>query len=898
MPYTFTQRWIPELIENLEEVAKKDPNYKFLFDAQTLVVDDLLEVDRTEYERATDLMRKGVLEIGPYYAQIDQRLSSGESFFRNLIIGTSTVNKLDGSKNYTAWCVDLFGHISQSPQIHRIFGINSAFLWRGIPELDPFFVWEGADGSDLFVVALFAGGYRNFYKVTSIGSIALKRLFHEVRKLREYYELGHIPMFDGYDLDKEPGDAALFFNRNFKTELSENRIEVRQSSPYEYAEYTRQNSDQLPIIKGELLSGKYASIFPGTLSCRTYSKVLSHDTEQLLYRYAEPLDVISALVANKAPQEEKYELQTKQILQNLVHDVICGCSIDQVHEISEFRSKNITREMSRDIKQSIDIISQSLPRGFYAYSPTPCRNRTHIFDPDSNELYTAETDGVGIYRVTSIQRQDPVDKKIAFFEFTNSHYSVRLHQDGYLEDIQNNKLGHLIFRVEEGDTYWDSPGELMVKLLPYDGYKLCYNSGIFAQVEYNARLEIEEREISAKVQITFDESETIKFKIDLDTIGTGFSILFRSEYGENIENLSIGMPFDQVTRNISDTDLLPKDLPSNMDSLLVGQRDITRIFTFPFHGSISPKGEKSNALPSILAKGIKAYQTEGKRIVDVVLERSVDWIMKPTEHQYHTGDAGPKFYVPGAMCDRKKSVECAILMGKVKSDDISFSSLVDAYLTPPLIFEVTTSDIRVTNEPDLQIIKEVAPITSLRRFEGKVLARLYNPTNRSVELSKKYISTDPHGKEIGIIDRIEPKKIVSIILDTEGVPKREGVNDLSRIINKYEYPVGRNRGLPRQKNLTFLIEEKERLSKKVKLLEPKAFSKSSTFKDVHTYYVLAREQLEMEISYLWNQFYIRKLHDKNLSVYTVDDELYELAKNYNDLRIMRRMYDYIVDIEK
>ena len=45
----------------------------------------------------------------------------------------------------TGWMVDTFGHISQSPQIHRLFGIDSVFVWRGVPELEPYFNWFGAD---------------------------------------------------------------------------------------------------------------------------------------------------------------------------------------------------------------------------------------------------------------------------------------------------------------------------------------------------------------------------------------------------------------------------------------------------------------------------------------------------------------------------------------------------------------------------------------------------------------------------------------------------------------------------------------------------------------------------------------------------------------------------------
>src|SRR6266404_1230377 len=160
VPFTVTRRWIPRLIENLAKMVRTNPDYAFLFDAQTMVIEDLEAVDAKAYATAGRLIRNHNLQVGPYYAQIDMRMSGAESLIRNLRIGTAKAKTLGASTDFTAWCVDIFGHVSQSPQIHGLFGIRNVYLWRGPAELEPFFWWKGADGTTMLAVDLFAGGYR------------------------------------------------------------------------------------------------------------------------------------------------------------------------------------------------------------------------------------------------------------------------------------------------------------------------------------------------------------------------------------------------------------------------------------------------------------------------------------------------------------------------------------------------------------------------------------------------------------------------------------------------------------------------------------------------------------------------------------------------------------------
>lgn len=888
VPGTFSQKWIPQLIRNLETIVDNNKQYTFLLDAQTLVIEDLQAVDKVTYDAACHLIKNKQLAIGPYYAQIDMRISGAETLIRNLRIGIDKAKQLQSSENFTAWAVDIFGHVSQSPQIHTMFGIKNAFLWRGIPELNPFFWWNGPDGSKMLVVDLFAGGYRNFYKVDKEDTIALSRLKHEVEKLTHYYKNGHIPVFDGYDFDTEPGDSASYFKGRYGEYLEQNNIEVVQSSPDEFIKATLTSSSDFPSISGELISGKYASVFPGTLSTRTYTKLAGGQMEQLLYRYAEPL---SLLLRRELYPTEIFEEQTKAILQNSVHDVTCGCSIDQVHEISELRCLKGYAKTKEVIENTLTSVAGSLKDGIYAYLPAPGEFNTKIFD--SGSLYQVKGNGVSIVQIAEVTQLEKKNQTIDSFTWKNEHYEMTLKTDGSIEGALGI-FGHLVARHEDGDTYWDEPRGDVANLKVDGPMIILYQTEHFAQVSFAASIKTDTYAVKADIFITFDDSALIKWKIKLNSTGKGYSLLFRNTYKEKLEKIQVGMQFDIVERDLEDHNLLGRDLPEEFDSILVGQRDMYRTFTFPFHSYISPVKNGTNV--HVLAKGIKAYQTENLQHIDIVLNRSVDWLMKTGEHLYHSGDAGPKFYVPDARCQRETTIECAVFVSNFGPKDSEFYQTVDSFINPSLLFSVTGSN---GDKTKLNIYKENVPFSSIHQYNGMSLARIYNPTAEIISLSEEYESTDPFGQTIGALTAINPHSIITLKL--KDISKVSIYDQLPQIkmLNYPDYPVGPDKSKPDPKALEILLHMHEELSyKKADLQEQiKAAGNTVPSELMHQYYITARECLEAKLSYLWNKK--RASRGDSITeeyVFEVDNNLYELALEYHNLRIMRRVYDYIVTI--
>src|SRR5204863_3850517 len=119
----------------------------FQLDGQTAVLDDYLERRPTRADELAERVRTGQLSAGPWVAQMDEFLTSGESHIRNLEFGLERAREL-GRTLEVGYMPDQFGHIGQMPQILRNGGIERAMVWRGVPRSieTTTFRWRSPDG--------------------------------------------------------------------------------------------------------------------------------------------------------------------------------------------------------------------------------------------------------------------------------------------------------------------------------------------------------------------------------------------------------------------------------------------------------------------------------------------------------------------------------------------------------------------------------------------------------------------------------------------------------------------------------------------------------------------------------------------------------------------------------
>lgn len=179
-----TSRWLGEFFFRVKDLSERNPDFVYVMDGQTAVIEDLLTENPQVEEDLKKLVEEGKLLIGPYYTQIDWRIPKEPSILKNLEIGLKDSERF-GKCMKVGWLLDNFGHISQGPQLHRLFGIEKVFLWRGVSfendEISQEFLWKGSDGTAVQAIFL-VGGYRNLYNLKETKEMAEKRLKHEKEK--------------------------------------------------------------------------------------------------------------------------------------------------------------------------------------------------------------------------------------------------------------------------------------------------------------------------------------------------------------------------------------------------------------------------------------------------------------------------------------------------------------------------------------------------------------------------------------------------------------------------------------------------------------------------------------------------------------------------------------------
>ena len=878
----YTTPWIAGLMDRLAGLVEENPDFHFLLDGQTLVIEDLLR-SAPDYREIVDrLVQGGNLLIGPYYCQPDWRLTGGEALVRNFLHGRQDMQQHQAAGG-VGWLVDTFGHISQAPQLHRSFGIDSVYIWRGAPIMEPYLDWRSPDGSHLFTVNLF-GGYRNLYGVTHAPEVAAQRLQAEIAKLGPYYPSGDIPLFDGYDLEDNPEDPVRFYHSRAAELPAE--IQVREATPASFAQEIRQNLDQVPEIAGELNSGKYGAVFPGTLSTRTYLKVLARDCEQLLYGVCEPLGALAHLHGRPYPAEA-YAAWSRSLLQNAVHDCICGVSIDQVHEKMEYSYRQVWEGMLADIRESLACLLDTFAPGIYAVSTNPYDYAGWLVA--GGDLVPVRTYGIGVWEAGEHRPLRRPAQPVEHFRWQNPHYTALVRPDGTLA-VGAAVLGRLEVYREDGDTYSEESGPLLGVLAPAALPEIEQASDRHATLRIAFSGAWEQVLVTALVRLTFDESPLIRWEIELDSRGAGLRVELVFELAQPGQ-VYAGMPFDIVQREAVDADRLPRDLEPGLAAVLLGQRELGAVRTFPFHDFVAVSDGATTA--AVLAHGLHAYRAEAGGRLALTLRRSVEWLAKPGL-KGRVGDAGPFFYVPDARCERAVTHRLAVTFLSGGVDSARFQALNAGFQNPPLLVQAHTAG----NRRHWQFFQAGLPLTSLSVAGSRVLGRVFNPASQAHRLPQEYGQTDPAGRRLGTTRRILPGQIVTLALaELPDATAHASPGGAVEWLNAPRWRVGPNHGLPAPAVLAQLEEKITRLQGQVAAAAAGLAQATGAerYRRQHQVYVLERELLEYQLSARLNEL---KLAQGGLVteeyLFRPDAAVAETGRQLNQLRIKRRIYDYIV----
>ncbi|PLV59950.1 alpha-mannosidase [Thermotoga sp. KOL6] len=789
-----TSSWLKEVFIKVKDLCEKNPQFTYVMDGQTAVIEDLLIANPELGEDLRKLVETGRILIGPYYIQIDWRIPGESAILKNLELGVKEAERF-GKCMKVGWLLDNFGHVSQEPQIHRLFGINKVFLWRGVsfPEdnISQEFIWKGSDGSAVQAIFLI-GGYRNLYNLKETRDIADKRLKHEIKKLEKFSKSDEILLLDGYDIDLSPEDPSEYVN-------------VELATPESFPEKFPNN---VSVLFGELLSGRYACTFPGTLSTRVYLKLESDLVEKLL----KTNDLLSVLNG-----EDVQEVLWRDFLKTLAHDNICGVCVDKVHENMDRTYRRLYFYLKGSIEEKMKKLASksNLEKGLYVFSLSPF-DYDHWYC-DGERTLPLKTSGVGFFKVVSLDEREESEKELSW---KNDYYEAYFEKDGVLV-LNGKRLGILKLFEEKGDTYTTSTEETDFSVsLKKIGIILRTSRSMVVEME--RIVDSHSSHIETRERIIFDETPLVKWNVTLITKGKNYklSIIYETGQGKILSK----MPFDVVERAKEDDYLLPEVLPENLRGILLAARETGAVREFPFQGFIALYDGKFAR--SILAQGLREYWVEEGK-VNVTLVRSVEWIAKDVKNRI--GDAGPLMYVPGAKCEGTFSVKLAFMEIPFHPRSKEFFRWYSLFENPPLLLDVKAGG----NEKEGVFFKSELPWIGVK---DRDFLWVYNPYLEEVDGTKPLQISS---RRVHVLSKKEGRSNVFFlnfpkfpVLNITSKPEEDVLNTLKDMISKLD----------------------EEISELAKETDPKS---------VHRYLSLTRTKKEIELSLLYLQDVKEKARELN-----------------------------------
>ncbi|MDQ6713988.1 MAG: hypothetical protein M3Z28_12485 [Candidatus Dormibacteraeota bacterium] len=435
-----------ELWDQLLTLTEADPDFRFLMDGQTVVIDDYLEVRPQARGRLARAVRSGQIQVGPWYTLPDEFLVSGETLIRDLQRGLASAD-LHGGSMRVGYLPDSFGHAAQMPQIYRQLGFQHAAVWRGVPlAIDRVaFTWEAPDGSRI-LTAYMGNSYSQGVDLPTEPDALAARIASALLAIAPFRPTADVLLMNGNDhvLPQAALNAAV---RGAAGRLDKTVIRLARLDDY----LAQLPEDGWPHWRGELRSSARANVLMGTLSVRVPDKQRYFEATRMLERMAEPIVAMTGVDA-ASELDQAWTL----ILQNAAHDTACGSGIDAVAQESRGRS-------SRAIEIAERIIDRSLAKlagAGQVWNPSPFP-RQGLVEAEGALVLTPVIAGGSVVSLTTTSPRDPVTAHGTRLE--NAHLVCDLLPDGTLAILDRQTglrfqgMHRLVDEGDAGDEYNFSP---------------------------------------------------------------------------------------------------------------------------------------------------------------------------------------------------------------------------------------------------------------------------------------------------------------------------------------------------------------------------------------------------------------------------------------------------------
>lgn len=400
IPFQGFRRRLVKMCDKLLAILDADPAYRFVFDGQTVVLEDYTEIRPEMREKLAAHISAGRLLVGPGYVCPDEWLVSAEALVRNFLLGHLIAEDY-GRVMKAGYLPDPFGHVSQLPQILAGFGIDNVLFMRGLGDREwkaagekTEFWWAAPDGTKILAVflkdsycnAMLLGWRGDWWAEDPVADLQLaaEQAKAKLASLIPFATTRHILFNSGCDNTMpQPDLSAVLAYLNRAVPEAEFCISTYE----EYVEKVRQENPDLATVEGEFHGAKFWQILSGILSSRMYLKLANERCQALLEKYAEPLQAW-AWVEGSDYEAALLWHAWRHVLRNHAHDSIGGCSGDQVHfemlsrfdqaeQIGELLASEAAARIGSRLAVRVPHVPDDAPYGrmIVVYNPSSWRRR-------------------------------------------------------------------------------------------------------------------------------------------------------------------------------------------------------------------------------------------------------------------------------------------------------------------------------------------------------------------------------------------------------------------------------------------------------------------------------------------------------------------------------------------
>lgn len=387
------------LLDLLIELMEQDKIKYFILDGQTIALEDYLERRPENRERLKNLTESGRIFIGPWFTQPNIFMSCAEAQLRNLEFGRRDIEKWGGALDVN-YMPDQFGFTSQLPQMMKGYGLNTMVGGRGMDKgSDTYFVWSGADGTEVYACAL-PHSYINAHCISTndepvnfnvfgcnIRMAPLKEQMDVILSERERCPAPQLLALNGVD-HMFPNPTMLETVEKINRDYPE--VEAVQSNFDLYLKDVRATLERPLYHKsGELRDPRENLILPASQSMRMDVKQKNIACEDALIRNAEPTLAVMKVLKQKKLPEADIDAAWKILLENHAHDSLCCANSEPSYReiLSRYdKISDITRESLNDMDQHFIRLIDGMPdEAVVIKNPSPF-DRT---EPVDFEIITA-----------------------------------------------------------------------------------------------------------------------------------------------------------------------------------------------------------------------------------------------------------------------------------------------------------------------------------------------------------------------------------------------------------------------------------------------------------------------------------------------------------------------------